>query len=75
MQWQEAANGSTAMLVHLGKHWLDQNEKTSVEVTGKDGGPIKQISVNMSLEEAAQAYADTLKSEERDYAKTIEHVE
>jgi hypothetical protein len=31
-----------------------------VEITGKDGNPLKAINVNMSAEEAARLYADTI---------------
>lgn len=36
------------------------SEKTQHEITGKDGGPIRTITTEMTAQEAAEAYADTL---------------
>jgi AraC-like DNA-binding protein len=40
MQWEAATNGNTKMLEILGKHYLDQRDKSTVELTGADGGEI-----------------------------------
>lgn len=40
MQWQAAENGNASVLVWLGKQYLNQKDKTNVEVTGEDGGAI-----------------------------------
>jgi hypothetical protein len=38
------ANGSgssaVTMTIHLSKHWLGETEKSLVEMTGRDGGPV-----------------------------------
>lgn len=42
------------------KRWKDRRHH---EHSGKDGGPIKMITTDMSPQEAAEAYADTLKGD------------
>lgn len=42
----------------------DYGDKKVVEHTGPDGGPIKTISGEMTPQEAAEAYADTLRAAE-----------
>lgn len=37
------ASSNAQMAIHLGKHWLDQNDVVSHEHTGKDGGPIQSV--------------------------------
>lgn len=39
-QWQAAQKGNPALLIWLGKQHLDQKDKSALEHTGKDGGPI-----------------------------------
>jgi hypothetical protein len=34
-------SGAVNMAIHLGKHWLGQTDKSLVEMTGKNGGPIQ----------------------------------
>ena len=41
IQKQRADAGDRTMLVWLGKQWLGQQDKTGIEHSGKDGGPIK----------------------------------
>lgn len=43
------------------KKWRDSR---ALEVTGKDGGPIRHITTEMTPQEAAEAYAATLNSDE-----------
>jgi len=40
--------GSAAvnMTIHLSKHWLGQTDKTALELSGKDGGPIETKDVS-----------------------------
>ena len=43
-QWAVAQSDSPSaitMLLHLSKHRLNQNDKTLVEMTGKNGGPLQ----------------------------------
>tara|TARA_R110000868_G_scaffold32352_5_gene117701 strand:- start:596 stop:1018 length:423 start_codon:yes stop_codon:yes gene_type:complete len=40
MQWQAAENGSSSLLIWLGKQYLNQRDKSNLEVTGEDGGAI-----------------------------------
>ena len=44
LQWTKAqsnAPSSVAMVIHLSKHRLGETDKSLVEMTGKDGGPIQ----------------------------------
>lgn len=41
MQWKQAENGNTTMLIWLGKQMLGQSDKQQTELTGKDGDGIK----------------------------------
>ena len=46
LQWTKAlANtpASVAMVIHLSKHRLGETDKSLVEMTGKDGGPIQTV--------------------------------
>jgi len=56
-QWALANSESPSavtMLLHLSKHRLGQNDKSIVEMTGKNGGPIQLLDLaNMSREELA----------------------
>ena len=56
-QWAVAMSDSASavtMLLHLSKHRLGQNDKSIVEMTGKNGGPIQlQELAGMSREELA----------------------
>jgi len=45
----------------LGKHVTVSAFKEVQEITGKGGGPLRIISVEMTPQEAAEAYADTLR--------------
>ena len=43
LQWKHAnGTGSSAvtMTIHLSKHWLGETEKSLVEMTGREGGPV-----------------------------------
>ena len=40
MQWQSAENGNPSLLIWLGKQYLNQRDKSNLEVTGEDGGAI-----------------------------------
>jgi AraC-like DNA-binding protein len=40
MQWQAAENGNASLLIWLGKQYLNQRDKSNLEVTGEDGGAI-----------------------------------
>ena len=43
LQWKHAnGTGSSAvtMTIHLSKHWLGETERSLVEMTGRDGGPV-----------------------------------
>lgn len=42
MQWKQAESGNTTMLIWLGKQELGQSDKSKSEITGADGGPVKQ---------------------------------
>jgi len=41
LQWQTAEGGNAIMQIFLGKQYLEQRDKSQVEQTGKDGGPIE----------------------------------
>jgi hypothetical protein len=48
-QLEIAMSGSVAMLIWLGKQWLDQKEpKQSHEYSGPDGGPIQHATQDLS---------------------------
>lgn len=55
LQWakaQSAAASSVPMIIHLSKHRLGQTDKSLIEMTGKNGGPIQVIDwANVSHEE------------------------
>ena len=40
MQWQAAESGNASLLIWLGKQYLNQRDKSNMEVTGTDGGAI-----------------------------------
>lgn len=42
LQWQQAESGNTTMLIWLGKQELGQSDKSKAEITGANGGPVKQ---------------------------------
>lgn len=46
MQWESAKNGSTGMLIWLGKQMLGQRDKQ--EISGPDGGPIQHEHFDLS---------------------------
>lgn len=54
-QWAVAMSDSASavtMLLHLSKHRLGQNDKSIVEMTGKNGGPVQLLELaGMSREE------------------------
>ena len=54
-QFQKAMDGDTAMLIFLGKQWLDQTDKNKHELTGTDGGPVEThiIITNMDDDDTA----------------------
>jgi hypothetical protein len=63
LQYRHASgtgSGAVNMSIHLGKHWLNQTDKSLLELTGKDGKPIETITTKMTPAEAAAAYASTL---------------
>lgn len=39
---------SASMAIHLGKQWLGQTDKSQVEVSGPEGGPIEQRNYDFS---------------------------
>lgn len=41
------ASTNAAMAIHLGKHYLEQEEKVKTEVTGKDGGPLEVLDYSL----------------------------
>ena len=55
LQWARAQSdsaSSVAMIIHLSKHRLGQTDKSLVEMTGKNGGPIQMIDwANVSHED------------------------
>lgn len=59
-QFKKALAGNPEMLKWMGKQLLNQQDKGSIELTGKDGGPISSVSREMTPQEAAEAYAATL---------------
>ena len=49
------AGTSTPMAIHLGKQYLEQQDKVSHELTGKDGGPVETVDLsNLNVEERKQ---------------------
>lgn len=56
LQWKSAEAGNVAMLIFLGKNLLNQSDKMTTEVSGKDGKPIevgnidKKQALNMAEE-------------------------
>lgn len=41
------ASTNAAMAIHLGKHYLEQEEKVKTELTGKDGGPLEVLDYSL----------------------------
>lgn len=40
------ASTSASMAIHLGKNYLNQKDAASLEVTGKDGGPVQTMDLS-----------------------------
>lgn len=40
LQWKRALEGSDRMLIHMSKHYLNQHEKVSTELSGPNGTPL-----------------------------------
>ena len=68
LQWKHAnETGSSAvtMTIHLSKHWLGETEKSLVEMTGRDGGPVAvqhDGSARRILEERIAAIAERMRA-------------
>jgi hypothetical protein len=60
MQFSSAQKGNVQMQIHLGKHYLGQQEKTTVETTGKDGGPIHSVTEIRLTDDDKRAVLDIL---------------
>lgn len=46
LQWTKAnseSSSSVAMIIHLSKHRLGQTDKSLIEMTGRNGGPIQML--------------------------------
>ncbi len=41
------ASTNASMAIHLGKHYLEQEEKVKTELTGKDGGPLEVLDYSL----------------------------
>lgn len=41
------ASVNASMAIHLGKHYLEQEEKVKTEITGKDGGPLEVLDYSL----------------------------
>lgn len=70
-QWKRAVEGGqqqTAMLIWLGKQYLDQSEPTQkTEISGKDGGAIKMAAMSdAELVEEANKLLKVIEQEESD---------
>lgn len=58
---QFSLSGTNAqMAIHLGKHWLGQNEVVNHELTGKDGGPIQTMDLTKLNAKERQKLRDIL---------------
>jgi hypothetical protein len=53
-------SAGVTMTIHMSKHQLGETEKSLLELTGKDGGPIETVDGKMTPKQAAAAYASTL---------------
>jgi hypothetical protein len=68
LQWKHAnGTGSSAvtMTIHLSKHWLGETEKSLVEMTGRDGGPVAvqpERSAREVVEERLAALAERMQA-------------
>lgn len=60
MQWKSAKAGNHRMQVWLGKQRLGQADKVDHRLAGHNGGPIQTIGGEMTPQQAAQAYADSI---------------
>lgn len=58
--FNKAKSGDTAAMIFWMKTQAGWRETNIVEHTGKDGGPIRTITAEMTPQEAADAYAATL---------------
>jgi len=61
MQWKTARAGNVRMQIWLGKQRLGQADKMDHRHAGANGGPIRTINGQMTPQEAAQAYADSIR--------------
>lgn len=50
-QWQLAQKGNAAMLIWLGKQYLDQRDKQSTELSGPQGKPIEVTTSQLTDEQ------------------------
>jgi hypothetical protein len=41
LQLEQARAGNTALLIHLGKHYLGQRDTVETQITAADGGPLE----------------------------------
>ena len=59
-QFKKALSGNPEMLKWLGRQLLGQQEKTTVENTGKDGGPIQSVTEIRLTDDDKRAVLDIL---------------
>ncbi len=43
LQWKNAASGNTALLIFLGKNYLNQTDKSQVDMTGNLETVLKEV--------------------------------
>ena len=53
MQWRRCRKGSDSMLIHLGKQYLDQSDKTQIEAIGDVFDPLAAYAKDPALLERA----------------------
>lgn len=59
-QFELALAGDKTMLIWLGKQYLGQSDKSTTELTGKDGGPMEMKGTPLTDAERAARVADIL---------------
>lgn len=63
MQFAKAKKGETKMLIHLGKHWLQQHDKNILDHQSSDGSV--SLPNDFSPDEAQKAYEDMLEDTDK----------
>lgn len=65
-QWQAAQKGNAALLIWLGKQYLNQKDKSLQEHSGVDGKPIETKSTSDMTNEQIQERIAALMAKQKD---------